>query len=258
MEKISVVVITLNEEQHIAACLKSVRPFADDIIVLDSSSTDRTQSIAKRCGARVRTKRFDGYGAMKSAAVSMARHNLVFCIDADERASDELVRSVLKLKNGTSRNRAWTVSRLNWYLTGWLRHGGWYPNRNIRLFDRRVCGWTKSRVHETVRCSPGVRVGRLKGDLLHYTYPSISSHLLQIERFSTIAAQEKSAAGYKGAVMKMLFGPAATFLKSSILRAGWMDGLRGLTAARLSALSDFVKYAKVWETSAKSKRPHRG
>lgn len=252
MEKISTVIITLNEEKNIKDCILSVKRFSDEILVIDSFSTDKTINICKEAGCKIIQHKFEGHVQQKNFGVKKAKYNLVFCIDADERASEELVKSILSIKNKRKYN-AYTVNRLNYYLTDWIKTGGWYPDKKIRLFDRRFAFWSGENPHDKVITKKGVKIGHLKGDILHLTYPDLSSHILQIEKFSAISAKEKFSKT-KNYRIKLLFVPLFSFLKVFLFKGSFISGLRGYILAMMCAFSDFVKYAKLWELYSKRKK----
>jgi glycosyltransferase involved in cell wall biosynthesis len=254
MEKISTTVITYNEEKDIADCLKSVRPFSDEILVVDSLSTDRTAAIAKRLGARVVRQRFLGHVRQKDLAARLAKHDRIFSLDADERASPGLARRILALKKEGFRRDGYFVNRLNWYLTGWFRLGGWYPDRKVRLFDRRKARWAGQNPHDYVRMAKAARTGVLNEDLLHYTYRTLSDHIRQIDSFSSSAAREKRGNAPAFVAFKLLFTPAFTFFKMYVLRLGFLAGMRGFVISAMSSFSDLAKYAKTWELQRGGKK----
>jgi glycosyltransferase involved in cell wall biosynthesis len=179
---------------------------------------------------------------------------MVFCIDADERATPELQKRILDLKrNGFTADAYW-INRRNWYVTGWLKVGGWYPDRKIRLFDRRKGGWKGEDPHDKVEMRKNARIGWLPSDILHYTYRSLSEHLRQIDGFSTAAAKAKFKKGKKVTAFRLLATPFVSFFKSYFIRRGFMAGKRGIIVSFLSAFSDFAKYAKLWELQIGEKR----
>lgn len=242
---LAVCVITLNEEDRIGDCLESVR-FAGEVLVVDSGSTDRTVELARERGARVIVRDWPGYAAQKNFAMEQVRADWVLSIDADERVSPELAAEI----------RAWVAAppegvcgcsmpRRTWYLGRWIRHGGWYPDRKLRLV-RRGCGrWEGGHVHERLVAEGSTR--ELRGDLLHYTYRDMADHLRSMDRFTSEAARGMAARGRRGAVLGMLGAPPLKFLKMYLLRAGFLDGLPGFVVAVLGSYYVFLKYAKLWE-----------
>lgn len=244
---VTVCVITLNEEHTIEACLASV-PFADEVIVVDSHSTDRTRETATACGARVIERDWPGHIEQKNFAIDQASHPWVLCLDADERLSPELQTAVLAALERAGADDApagFTCNRRTWYLGRWIGHGGWYPDRKLRLFDRRRGRWGGTNPHDHVHVDGPVE--HLPGDLLHYSYDSISDHLRTIDLFTTIAAREKFKQGRRGGVLPLLLRPGWKFLRMYVFRAGFLDGRAGLLVALLGSYYVFLKYAKLME-----------
>jgi glycosyltransferase involved in cell wall biosynthesis len=239
--KISATIITCNEERNLPRAIESLR-CCDEILVVDSGSTDRTTEIAQKFGARVLEADWRGYSGQKNYASDQASHDWVLSIDADEALSEDLEGEIWQLKKNGPSYDAYTVPRLAQYLGRWILHSGWYPDRKIRLFDRRQSRWYGDYVHESVR-SDG-RVGELDGNLLHYTCGSLSEHIKTMDRYTTLAAEEivarKRPVGYR----HLLLDPPWTFFKSYIVQRGFQDGVEGLAIANMAALYTFLKYAK--------------
>lgn len=244
MIQLSVVIITLNEEKNIERCVRSVRDVADEILVVDSNSTDRTVAIAEQYGAHIVLQPFLGHLEQKNFATERAQHDWVLSIDADEELSPELIRSIKNVKANAAAH-AYHFNRLNNYCGHWLRHGGWYPDRKIRLYNRNAGSWKGENPHDrwTLHDSTKQPIF-LKGNLLHYTYASISDHLKKIERYSDIAARQKVNKGQDCSVVKIWLGPRWKFVKDFIIRLGFVDGYWGYIACRLSAMENMAKYAK--------------
>jgi len=237
-------IITRNEEVNLPDCLASVK-WADEIVVVDSRSTDRTREIAAAAGARVIERDFPGHIEQKNFAVEQAKNDWVLSIDADERLSPELAASVQKALEDPAPAEAYEFARLTYHVGRPIRHGGWYPDRKTRLFDRRKARWGGRNPHDHVEVQG--RTARIAGDLHHYSYRSISDHLRQIDFFTDIAAKEKRARGERASFAKMALRPAWKFLRMYILRAGFLDGLPGFIVAATGAYYVFLKYAKVRE-----------
>ncbi len=248
MNKISVIIITLNEARHIERCIRSVLPVADEVIVLDSFSTDNTAAIALQLGARVYQHSFDGYGPQKNRAIDYARYNWILNIDADEALSPELEQSILEAKKNFTRD-AYACNRLTNYCGKWIRHCGWYPDTLIRLWRKDKAGVTQDKVHERFVLNPGSHAGFLKGDLLHYSYYTISDHIKKIEQYSEIGAQHDVARGKKCSLFKLWFLPKWIFFTTYIIRLGILDGYYGYVISKNSAFAAFVKYLKIREYS---------
>jgi glycosyltransferase involved in cell wall biosynthesis len=240
--KISATIITFNEERNLPRAIESLR-CCDEIVVVDSGSTDRTTEIAERFGARVLEANWRGYAGQKNYASDQATYDWILSIDADEALSEDLEGEIWALKKKGPDCDAYTVPRLAQYLGKWILHSGWYPDRKIRLFDRRKASWRGEYVHESVFCDGG-RVGQLQGNLLHYTCDSLTEHLRTMNRYTTLAAEEvvarKKAVGYR----QLLLDPPWTFFKSYVLQRGFLDGIEGLAIAYMASLYTFLKYAK--------------
>ena len=241
---VSVCIITKDEEVNLPDCLASVR-WADEIVVVDSRSVDRTREIAAAAGARVIERDFPGHIEQKNFAIDQARHDWVLCLDADERLSPELSASVQGALGDPGGCDGFQCARLTFHVGRPIRHGGWYPDRKIRLFDRRRGRWEGRNPHDRVEVQG--RVGRLAGDLLHYSYRSISDHLRQIDFFTAIAAKEKRARGERASFARLALRPGWKFLRMYVLKGGFLDGLAGFIVAVLGAYYVFLKYAKLRE-----------
>lgn len=241
---LSAVIITLNEARNIERCLDSLRDIADEVIVLDSFSTDDTAAIAGRLGARVFQQKFEGYGEQKIAAMQLATHDWILSIDADEVLSPELRHSLLSVKKVPQAD-AYTFNRLTNYCGKWIRHCGWYPERMLRLVHRQKGYMTPDKVHEGFELKPEAKVQFLKGDLLHYSFPTISAHLKKIEQYSEIGARFDVARGKKVSLLKLWLGPKWVFVQCFLLRAGFLDGYYGYVISKNSAFAAFAKYAKI-------------
>ena len=247
--------IARDEAEHIAACLASLS-FCDELIVLDSGSTDGTRAIAEAAGARVFEHPFDGFGAQKNRAVALASHDWVVCLDADERVSPRLRDEVIALRDGGFPGHAgWTAPRLSHYLGAWIRYGTWYPNRQLRLYDRRCGRWGGAPPHE--RVSLDGPAGRLRGDIEHHPYSSIEDHLRTIDAYTTTMALELDARGRRARMSDLLLRPGWRFLRFYFLKRGFLHGWRGLLLAYLASYYVWLKYAKLLalQRAAPSARP---
>ena len=242
---ISICVITFNEENNIRACLESVK-WADEIIVVDSLSTDRTVEIAREYTDCIIQRPWPGHVEQKNFALAQAQSDWVLCLDADERVSPELaneIKNVLSTDNVPE--AGFIMPRKTHYLGRWITHGGWYPGRKLRLVRRGEARWKGINPHDHLYVEGSV--GKLTGDIYHYTYKDIADHLNTIDKFTTIAAKEMCARGKGIAPAHMLLNPCAKFLKMYLLRLGFLDGLAGFVVAVLSSYYVFLKYAKLWE-----------
>jgi (heptosyl)LPS beta-1,4-glucosyltransferase len=245
--KISATIITLNEELFIGDCLKSL-DFADEIVVLDSGSSDRTAEIC-RAHDKVRFHNHDwlGFGKQKNLAASLASNDWIFNIDADERVSAKLSESILRVDGSGA--ACYRVARENYFGERWIKHCGWYPDFNKRLYDRRACAFSEKSVHEAVECKGAV--GQLAGNLVHKTYSGLSDYLKRMERYSTLAAEELVKAGKRPGGAHLLFKPSFTFFKMYFLKLGFLEGYMGFVLSMLYSHYTFYKYAKAIELNCK-------
>jgi glycosyltransferase involved in cell wall biosynthesis len=246
MEPLSVVVITYNEEKNIGRCLASVKDIADEIVIVDSLSTDRTEEICKSFNARFFVRSFDGYVQQKQYATDLAQYPWIFSIDADEAVSHVLRQNIKEIKQKWKFD-AFFCSRLTNYCGKFILHGDWYPDKKIRLFDRRCGSWTGGMIHEGFNPNPRAAVGRCKGDILHFSYTSISRHIEQLNYFTDIMAKDAQAGGKKSPLSKIIFNPFWKFIKSYIFRLGFLDGYFGFVIAVISSFATFIKYVKLRE-----------
>ena len=244
MQDLSVVIITYNEEKNIARCIRSVSNIADEIIVVDSFSNDETVNIAKVAGAIVKLSKFDGYINQKNKALNMATHHLVLLLDADEALCEELANSILQAKK-TFSFKAYTMNRCSYFCGRFIKHGLWYPDRKLRLFDKRfgICGGMNP--HDRIVMNSAYPVKHLEGDLLHYTYDSMEEYLIRNDAVSTIAAQSLYEAGIKKPWTKIVFSPLWAFINGYFLRMGFLEGYHGLTIAFHTANQTYAKYQKL-------------
>ncbi len=247
MGRLTVVTLTLNEERNIAACLETVR-WADEIIVVDSGSVDRTVELARRCRAEVLPVQWQGYGHARNLALEHATGDWVLWLDADERVPPGLAEEIRRIvDSGDSPVQGYEVARRAFFLGKWIRHCGWYPSRVTRLFRRGSARFSESRVHERLLFEGPV--GRLSQDLLHYTDDDLAQYFVKFNRYTTLAAQDMHAAGKRAGLVDLLTRPPFMFLKMYLGRRGFLDGLHGFVLCCLSAGYVFVKYAKLWELS---------
>jgi glycosyltransferase involved in cell wall biosynthesis len=243
--RISAAIITLDEERNVARCLDSLRGVADEVVVLDSGSRDGTERIARERGAVFLHQDWLGYGPQKNAVAERASHEWVLSLDADEALSDPLRASILRVKEEGPGADAYEVNRLNWYCGQFLRHSGWYPDRKVRLWRKGAARWSDASVHELAEVAPGARVGRLAGDLLHYTIADRAQHLRTIEKFTTLAAEALAREGRGRDAWKRFVAPAASFVRGYVLKLGFLDGRAGWDVCVLSAYARWLKYEKL-------------
>jgi glycosyltransferase involved in cell wall biosynthesis len=239
--RISATIIACNEERNIARAIESLR-CCDEILVVDSGSTDRTVEIAEKLGARVIESPWPGYAKQKNLAAEKACFNWIFSLDADEALSEALEAEIWQLKKNGPSYDAYTMPRMAQYLGRWILHSGWYPDRKVRLYDRRKARWVGDFVHETVVVEGSV--GHLKSNLLHHTCQSMAEHVKSMDRYTTLAAQELVSRRHKVGFANLMFEPAWTFLRTYVIQAGFLDGFEGLTIAYMAAMYTFLKYAK--------------
>lgn len=245
---ISVTIITLNERENIARAIESVR-WADEVLVVDSGSTDGTAELAGRLGAKVIHHDWPGYGAQKNFAQSRAAHDWVLNIDGDELVPEPLAREIqLKLEEigaGHCRDRGFRVPRRNFFLGRWIRHGGWYPNYLVRLADRRHARWSEPHVHEALRVEGAV--GTLREALHNYSFPTLESQILTNLRFSRLGSEDLRHRGIRPSTVKLVAKPLGKFLETFVVKQGFRDGLPGFIISVNAAHSMFLKFATLFE-----------
>lgn len=244
MIKLSVVIITLNEEKNIGRCIDSVIDFADDIVVVDSLSTDRTEEIAISKGARVVKQKFLGHIEQKNFAITQAKYPYILSLDADEAPSDELKKSIIEAKTNWNYD-GYKMNRLSNYCGKWIKHSGWYPDTKLRLWDSRKGEWSGVNPHDKFEMTKDSKILHLKGDLYHYTYYKISEHKKQADKFSSIAAKALFDNGKKSNIIKVLFKPFFKFIRNYIIKLGFLDGYYGFVICRISAYETYMKYKKL-------------
>lgn len=242
--KISAVIITFNEERNIGRCIESIQDVVDEIVVVDSFSTDKTKEICERYNTRFLQHEWIGFGPQKNWGNEQASNDYILSLDADEELSDELKASILSARQKGLQG-CYSLDRLNYYYGKFLKHGLEYPDRKPRLFDRRKVQWNHTPVHEELLHTSTPML--LKGYLRHYTYQSIAEHVEKANKYTTLAAQNYLHKGKKPSLIKLLFSPLFTFFKAYILRAGFLDGRHGLVLACLNYYGTFIKYAKHWQ-----------
>lgn len=240
-QPLSAVIITLNAASQIEECLRSIA-FCDEIVVVDSGSTDGTAELAERYGARVVSCEWRGFGPQKQFAVEQARHDWVLCVDADERVGDAL-RASIEAALAAPAVPAFRFARCNRFMGRYLRHGEGYPDWSLRLFDRRHARWSDDSVHEKVRAFG--KVVALRGDLIHDSAETLDGYLAKQNRYTTLAARQAMASGQRVTAARLLFSPLVRFIKFYVLRLGFLDGLPGLVHIVLGCINTFVKYAKI-------------
>lgn len=242
---VSAVIITFNEERNIGRCLDSLKGVADEILVVDSFSVDRTEEICRSRGVAFHSKEWLGYSEQKNYANQLASNNWILSLDADEELSEELKNAILALKK-KGEPRVARFARLTNYCGHWVRHGGWYPDYKVRMFDRRKVKW-QGIIHEELKGFSEEEVLLLKGDCLHYSYYTIGDHYRQTEKFTTLSAREMFAKGKKPGFLKLYISPIAKFINDYFFRLGFLDGKTGFVIAKISAGATRMKYKKLKE-----------
>jgi glycosyltransferase involved in cell wall biosynthesis len=251
MVKLSVVIITFNEERNIRRCLDSVQKVADEIVVVDSYSTDNTLKICSEYRLHLVQNVFMGHIEQKNFALQNATHDHIFSIDADEALSPELEKEILLLKENWNHN-AYMFNRLTNYCGKWIRHGGWYPDKKLRLFKKHSGKWGGYNPHDRFILNDNSQTGYLKGDLLHYSYYSIEEHISQVNRFTTTGALSAYNSGRRSGLLSILFKPCVKFIRDYFLLLGILDGYYGFVISRISANATFLKYVKLYQLQKKS------
>jgi glycosyltransferase involved in cell wall biosynthesis len=242
--KVTVTVITKNESTDIAEALASVA-WADEIIVVDAESTDDTAAIARRFTDRVIVRAWPGYGAQKNYAASLASHDWILSLDADERATPALADEIRTTLGVEPAHRGYDIPRVTWHLGRWIRSTDWYPDYQLRLYDRRAAEWTTPLVHEGVRVR-GSR-GRLRHELQHYAYRDIADHLETMDRYTGYAARQMFDGVRLASVADLVLHPPLAFLRNYLAKGGIRDGVPGLIVSAMNASYVFLKFAKLWE-----------
>ena len=247
--KITATIITFNEAENIRAAVESVA-WANEVLVVDSESTDGTPELAGECGARVVSRPWPGFAAQKQFAAEEAKYDWIFSLDADERVSDELRHSIEDLLYTEEAKLAdgYRVARRSFYMGRWIRGGGWYPDYQLRLYHRGRGRWRGAHVHESVKMDEGARTATLAGDLLHYSVRDAAHHHRMIgERYAPLAARQMFEAGRRTTPLRIFTAAPAAFTRSLVLKGGFRDGLAGLAIARFAAHHAFLKHVMLWE-----------
>jgi glycosyltransferase involved in cell wall biosynthesis len=254
MNSLSVCIITLNEERNLPRALRSVQGIADEIIVVDCGSKDRTLEIAGEFGAKAISQSWSDFASQKNFAAGAARHDWILSLDADEELSQELRESILEWKAGAPEFEVYEFARRAMYLGGWIMHGGWYPDRQRRLY-RRAAAQFAGIIHESLRF--GGQPGRLKGDLFHYTMSSFAEHEEKVDRYSTLAAQQMYAAGIRNWRAGMWLAAPWSCFRSYVLRGGFLDGRRGALISKMAGRTVHLKYNKLGQMIRQAERLDR-
>lgn len=245
--KISAVIICLNEEKNIERCLKSL-DFVDEIVVVDSGSTDKTVEIAKKYTEKVFFRAFDTYGRQKNYADNLAENDVVFSVDADEEVSDSLKKFIVnQLDNVMGDYSAVAVPRRTFYMGKFIKNSGWYPDYKTRIFSKSLCFWDEKNVHENLIVNGKIFRLSLGSDLLHYSYNCLSDHINRMNRYTELWAKDNGHLSKNKITIFLLFKPFLKFIKMYFLKRGFLEGHRGFTIAVAGSFYEFLKYVKVLE-----------
>jgi len=244
MVQFSAVIITYNEERNIARCLDSVKDVAAEIVVVDSFSNDKTEEICRGYGVRFIQNSFRGHIEQKNFALDQARHDFVLSLDADEALSSTLINALRNLPDVPLVD-GYSFNRLSNYCGKWIKHGSWYPDVKMRLFNRNRTRWSGINPHDKAEFTQAGKCKHLEGDILHYTYNTVEEHIGKLDYFSTIAAKAYYERGKKASLFNLWINPSFAFFRDYFLRLGFLDGYYGWLIARLTAYYTFQKYAKL-------------
>lgn len=248
--RITAAIITLNEEQKIGRAIGSV-VWADEILVVDSGSTDRTIEIARRSDARVEHRDWTGFADQKQHATDIASNDWIFSLDADEAVSSELGKEIRDLRSNGPSADGFRMPRLSFYMGREIRHSGWYPDRQLRLFNRTKARWKKVPVHESVELDPGAAIADLHHDIHHYSVDDAAHHHRMIgERYAPLAARAMMEAGKRTSVLQLATAAPLSFMKHYVLKGGYLDGLPGFVISKFAAHHAFLKHLMLWELQA--------
>lgn len=243
MIKLSAAIIVFNEERNIGRCLASLEGIADEIVIVDSFSTDKTVEISLLHNAKVHQQEFLGYAEQKNFANSLCKYDYIISLDADEVISDNLKKEILEIKNNFTAD-AYELNRLTNYAGKWVHHCGWYPDRKIRIFKKDKAHWTGPRLHETIEIE-SKNIKRLNSDLLHFSFHSEQDHLLQIDKFTSISSKELFDKGKRANFYFLYVKPVIRFITDYIIKLGFLDGATGFTVCKNSAYAAYLKYSKL-------------
>ena len=245
-QRLSVVIITYNEEKNIARCINTVKQVADEIIVVDSYSTDKTREIAQALGSIVIENKFEGHIQQKNFALRQANYPLVLSLDADEALSDKLKNEIEKIKNNPTAD-GYTMNRLTYYCGRWIKHTGWYPDKKLRLVRKDLAQWCGINPHDKLELINSKNIKHINADILNYSYYSLNDHLSQLDKFNKISANELYKSKIKTNFWHFFIKPVHKFLNHYIYKAGFLDGYEGFQISMISAYGVFLKYAKLRE-----------
>ena len=243
MVKLSVVIITFNEEKNIERCIASIKEVADEIVIVDSFSTDSTKAICEKHGVNFIEHKFDGHIEQKNWAITQASYPHILSLDADEAPDEKLLEEIKRVKNDWKYD-GYQMSRLTNYCGSWIKHGNWYPDIKLRLWDSRKGKWGGANPHDEFLMEDGSTTKKLKGDLLHYSFYNFEQHLKQIHKFTDISSKAAFNRGKKVSFINLILNPVAKFIGGYIVKAGFLDGGPGFRIAWYSAYATYLKYSK--------------
>ncbi|HRH60684.1 MAG TPA: glycosyltransferase family 2 protein [Chitinophagaceae bacterium] len=254
MNQLSVIIITYNEEKNIERCLQSVQPIADEIIVVDSYSTDNTKRICEQYKVKFIEHAFEGYIEQKNFALQQGSCEFALSLDADEAPDAELLQAIISEKQKGFTADVYGMNRCNYFCGKWIKHGAWYPDRKIRLIKKGKGYWGGTNPHDKIIPAANTAVKKLNGDILHYTYHSLEELIAQQNKFSTIAAQAMYQQGKQPSYFKLVLSPLVAFISSYIIKAGFLDKYEGYVIARTMAYYTLFKYAKLIQLHRDAKK----
>ncbi|MBA7582933.1 hypothetical protein ES708_24871 [subsurface metagenome] len=244
--QISCVVITKNEEKNIERCIKSVESVVDEIIIVDSFSTDRTKEICEKLNVKFVEHAFEGHIEQKNWAITQAKYNHILSLDADEVLSEKLRKSIFEVKNNWAHD-GYYFNRLTNYCGKWIRHCGWYPDHKLRLWDSRKGKWTGINPHDKYEMNEDTKIKFIKGDLLHYSYHTITQHIDQINKFTDIGAEAAYRSGIRSNLLLIIVKPIWKFIRDYFIKLGILDGYYGFLISIISSYATSIKYIKIKE-----------
>ncbi len=244
MVKVSAAIITFNEEHNIERCIKSVQDVVDEIVVVDSYSTDQTKAICEKLGVTFIKNKFEGHIEQKNFALTKTTHDIVLSLDADEALDEKLKNEIMAAKSNFKAD-GYYFNRLTNYVDKWIYYCGWYPDRKLRLFNKTKAKWSGVNPHDIIKMSEDSKKVYLPGNLLHYSYDSITDHVNQTNKFTTIAAKEAFNRGVRSNTFKIVTRPILKFFKDYFLKKGFLDGRYGFIICCINALSALLKYSKI-------------
>lgn len=250
---LAVAIIAKNEALHLKACLETIKGWVDEIVVLDSGSTDDTEEIARNYTDKFYVnKQWPGFGPQRQLAQSYVESDYILWLDADERVTPELKQSILAAVASNKTDTVYQFPRLSWVFGRYIRHCGWYPDRVLRLYPTKLTQYNDALVHEKVKVTASMKVETLQGDAIHYTYNDIHHYLVKSAGYAKAWADQREKRGKKSSISQGILHALGCFLKMYVLKAGFLDGKQGFLLSLLSAHSTFVKYADLWARSKKS------